>query len=103
MTIVSDTSPLCYLVLIGQAGVLPNLYGGVHTTRTVMDELRHAEAPPLVRAWAGSPPDWLEIHPDLADPDPLLNMLDRGKRTALRLAERLRADVILLDEAAARG
>ncbi len=49
MTIVSNTSPLCYLVLIGHAPVLPKLYGDIATTETVLAELRHADAPPAVR------------------------------------------------------
>ena len=35
MTLVSNTSPLCYLVLIGHVEILPKLYGNVHTTQTV--------------------------------------------------------------------
>jgi len=30
MIIVSNTSPLCYLALIGHAEILPKLYGNVH-------------------------------------------------------------------------
>jgi len=56
MTIVSNTSPLCYLVLISHAPVLPKLYGEVATTETVLAELLHADAPPAVRAWAAAPP-----------------------------------------------
>jgi len=40
MTIVSNTSPLCYLALIGHAEILPKLYGNVHITQKVLDELR---------------------------------------------------------------
>lgn len=46
MTIVSNTSPLCYLILIGHAPVLPKLYGDLATTETVLAELRHADARP---------------------------------------------------------
>lgn len=103
MTIVSNTSPLCYLVLIGHADILPKLYGEIHTTHKVLEELRHPDAPPSVRDGAATPPDWLNIHPDPAEPDNTLAALDPGERTALRLAEQLRCDVILLDEAAARA
>lgn len=37
------------------------------------------------------------------EPDQTLAALDPGERTALRLAEQLHSDVVLLDEAAARG
>ena len=103
MTIVSNTSPLCYLALIGHAEILPKLYGNVHITQKVLDELRHPDAPPSVRDWATTPPDWLRIHSDPEEPDKTLSALDPGERTALRLAEQLHSDVLLLDEAAARA
>jgi predicted nucleic acid-binding protein len=103
MTVVSNTSPLCYLTLIGQAEILPKLYGKIHITQTVLEELRHPDAPPLVLNWATIPPDWLEIHSDPADPDKTLVALDPGERTALRLSEQIHSDVVLLDESAARA
>ena len=103
MTIVSDTSPLCYLALIGHSEILPKLYGTVHITQKVLDELRHPDAPPLVRDWAATPPSWLKIHCDPEEPDQTLAALDAGERTALRLSEQLHSDVLLLDEAAARA
>ncbi len=102
MTIVSNTSPLCYLALIGHAEILPKLYGNVHITQKVLEELRHPDAPPSVRHWATTPPDWLKIHPDPEEPDQTLAALDPGERTALHLSGQLRSDVVLLDESAAR-
>ena len=103
MIIVSNTSPLCYLVLIGHADVLAELYGEIHTTQKVLEELGHPDAPPAVRQWAIAPPPWLKIHPNPEASDQALNTLDPGERTALCLAENLRADVVLLDDAAARA
>lgn len=102
MTIVSNTSPLCYLVLIGHAPVLPRLFGDLATTETVLAELRHADAPSAIRTWAAAPPEWLKIHPDPVPRDKSLIDLDPGERTAILLTEQLKADVVLLDEAAAR-
>ena len=102
MTIVSNTSPLCYLVLIGHADLLAKLHRQIHTTRKVLEELRHSNAPSPVRQWAASPPAWLTIHPDARVSDPAFDVLAPGERTALCLAEQLRADLVLLDEAAAR-
>jgi predicted nucleic acid-binding protein len=82
MTLVSNTSPLCYLVLIGHVEILPKLYGDVHTTRKVVEELCHSNAPPAVRDWAATPPDWLKIHSDPEEPDQTLAALDPGERTA---------------------
>jgi predicted nucleic acid-binding protein len=103
MIIVSNTSPLCYLVLIGHADVLAKLYGEIHATQKVLEELRHPGAPPSVRQWATTLPAWLKIHSDPEEPDQTLSTLDPGERTAVRLAELLRADVVLLDESAARS
>ena len=85
MTLVSNTSPLCYLALIGHAEILPKLYGNVHTTQKVLEELRHPDAPPSVHNWATTPPEWLKIHSNPEDPDQTLAALDPGERTALRL------------------
>lgn len=103
MTIVSDTSPLCYLALIGHADILPKLYGSLHITQKVLEELRPPDAPPAVRNWAMTPPDWLKIHSDPEEPDQTLAALDPGERTALQLSGQLRSDVVLLDESAARA
>jgi predicted nucleic acid-binding protein len=102
MTVVSNTTPLCYLVLIGCEAVLPKLFGSVLTTRMVMAELQHSGAPPKVQAWARNPPEWIVIHTDPPDTDESLSNLDPGESSAIRLAEQVRADVILLDELAAR-
>jgi hypothetical protein len=63
----------------------------------------HPDAPPSVRHWATTPPDWLKIHSDPEAPDQTLAALDPGERTALHLSQQLRSDVVLLDESAARA
>jgi len=49
--IVADTSPLCYLVLIGCVDVLPVMFGRVEIPGAVRDELSASDAPPPVSAW----------------------------------------------------
>lgn len=103
MIIVSDTSPLNYLVLIGAEHVLPELYGSVAIPQSVRDELAAPGAPEAVRTWMDSPPSWLVIHQDWGGPvSPDLVRLHQGEREAIRLASYLRADLVLLDERAAR-
>lgn len=102
MTAVTNTSPLCYLVLTDCIEILPKLYRSIATTQTVLDELRHADAPPAVRTWALHPPDWLTIYPDPATKEPALTSLHAGERTAILLTEQLRTSTLLLDERAAR-
>ncbi len=59
MIVVSDTTPLNYLILIGQIDLLPRLYGQVIVPTTVVHELKHLRAPESVRSWMASPhPGW---------------------------------------------
>ena len=60
MIVVSDTSPLNYLVLIGHVEILPTLFGRVLVPPAVMAELQQSGTPEPVRRWAGMPPGWLE-------------------------------------------
>ena len=50
VVVVADTSPLNYLVLIGQIGVLRRLYGTVLVPPEVLAELAGSGAPPKVSA-----------------------------------------------------
>ena len=61
--VVSDTSPLNYLVLIGQAALLPSLFEKVFVPQAVLEELKHIAAPEDVQRWIAAPPAWLEIVP----------------------------------------
>ena len=61
MIVVSDTSPLNYLVLIGHVDVLPALFERVVTPPAVIAEMLHPGAPTPVREWASTPPQWLEV------------------------------------------
>jgi predicted nucleic acid-binding protein len=61
MIVVSDTSPLNYLVLIGAIDVLPELFQEVRVPPAAMRELTHDRTPEAVKVWAASPPDWLLI------------------------------------------
>jgi predicted nucleic acid-binding protein len=61
MTVVSNMSPLHYLVLIDCDRVLPLLYGRVFTPPAVIDEMTAPSTPVVVRQWADSPPEWLKI------------------------------------------
>jgi predicted nucleic acid-binding protein len=61
MIAVGDTSPLCYLILIGEVEVLPKLFGEVAIPNVVHSELLHPKAPAQVRAWASSLPPWMVV------------------------------------------
>jgi|SRR5580700_4015725 predicted nucleic acid-binding protein len=98
MIVVSDNSPLQYLVLIECINVLPALYGQVLTTPHVLEELRHKQTPEPVRAWIDSVPPWLRIEsPSTID---FLDVLHIGEASAISLARQRRAALVLMDERA---
>jgi predicted nucleic acid-binding protein len=97
--VVADTSPLNYLILIGQVELLPALFEKVFVPQIVGNELRHDEAPESVRRWITEPPLWLEIVPAEHDgDDPDLLRLDDGERAAILVAIRMRAELLLMDD-----
>ena len=59
--VVSDTTPLNYLILIGEIGVLPLLFEKVFVPPAVIQEMKHPRAPAAVSLWATSLPAWVEI------------------------------------------
>jgi|SRR5579884_705013 len=61
MIVVSDTSPINYLVWIGAIGLLPRLYDSVILPQAVYEELTRPEAPAPVRAWATQLPEWATV------------------------------------------
>jgi predicted nucleic acid-binding protein len=96
--VISDTSPLNYLVLIGHINILPMLYRRVLIPQSVSEELNAPETPEPVRTWRSSPPDWLEISSELFVPDMGLSHLHAGERDAISLALHIRADALIIDE-----
>src|SRR6266567_4022409 len=55
MIVVADASPLNYLVLIDQIGLLPVLYQQVLIPEAVLAELRRPRTPKSVGLWIASP------------------------------------------------
>ena len=96
MIVVADTTPLNYLVLIGQAHVLPVLFHRVIAPPAVVGEMLHPAAPALVREWASAPPPWLQVIAPKKVNESL--KLGDGETQAIGLACELRADALLLDE-----
>lgn len=98
MIVISDTSPLHYLVMIGHIEVLPKLYGQVLCPREVISECQHPHTPSPFRSWASSLPAWLVVADSSTWTDPSLQKLDPGEAAALRLAHDIQADLVLMDE-----
>jgi predicted nucleic acid-binding protein len=99
MIVVADTTPINYLILIGEIDVLAKLYGRVVIPSAVQEELTRSRTPENVRAWILRPPAWLEIlSPAPFHEDTALAKLDAGERDAIALAEELSADQLIVDE-----
>jgi predicted nucleic acid-binding protein len=96
MIVVSNTTPLNYLILTESVHVLPAIFGRVYAPSAVINELSHPKSPEVVRTWASNPPEWLTIQdPSQAVPSLKLGI---GEAAAISLALELRADQVLIDE-----
>jgi predicted nucleic acid-binding protein len=116
VAIVCDTSPLSYLVLIGEVEMLPELYGEVWVPPAVEEELLHPEGPPEVREQVGSGPEWLKVkslsEKSTSETSPsgdllselsgetaeLVRDLDQGERAAIQLATGSETSLLVIDE-----
>ena len=97
MIVVSDTSPLNYLVLISAIHVLPQLFGEIHVPSQVLQELQHPSTPASVKQWVQSTPTWLVVRNPSTIPA-ALSVLDAGEAHAIALAQELHASGVLIDE-----
>jgi predicted nucleic acid-binding protein len=112
VAVVSDTSPISYLVLIGREAVIAELYGEVVVPEAVRRELVHPRGPDVVRERISGSPSWLKVkatrtgeegEPRLEEQRGDLERLDPGEREAILLAADEEADLLLIDERAGRA
>lgn len=106
MRVVSDTSPISNLAIIGRLDLLLERYGEVIIPPMVREELkalRHADAASRIEAALHQ--GWLVVRtlPEAARRLALPAESDPGESEALRLALHLGADKILLDDSMARA
>jgi len=91
MIVVSDTSPLTALLTIGEAHILPQLFGEVIIPQAVRGELLRSHR---------QLPEWLRVavvrNPTQAGQ--YARTLDLGEAEAIELAKELHADRLLIDE-----
>jgi predicted nucleic acid-binding protein len=102
MIIISNTSPINYLILIEQINLLPELFQQIIIPQAVYTELSDRFAPPTVQAWIANQPGWLKIQPISQSVDAIANLLDPGETEAILLAQELNADLLILDDMKAR-
>ena len=96
MIVVSDASPLHYLILVRETELLPSLFGSVLITPRVFDELTRTNSPEPVRLWLAEPPTWLAVQAPRMTP--INPRLDPGEAEAIALAQEIHADAILVDD-----
>jgi len=101
MIVVSDMTPLHYLILIGCDHILHRLYEQVFTAPAVIKEMEDPSTPESVRRWAAAPPEWLHVQEPAHTED--IPRLGRGKRgagekAAIALARELHAEIVLMDD-----
>lgn len=98
MRVITNTTPLRYLVFIACVDILPALFGQVIVPQIVIQkELQHPRTPERVRTWAAKPPGWLEVRQSIAI-DATLENIHAGERDAILLAQELQADLLLMDD-----
>lgn len=98
MIVIADTSPINYLILIEALDVLPRLFGEITIPEAVFIELKNEKASAKIRAFTEEPPDWLRIVSVEVPPGSGLEKLDYGEREAIYLAERDKADLLIIDD-----
>jgi predicted nucleic acid-binding protein len=103
MLVVSDASPINILVRLEHVEILASLFSAVVVPASVADEMSRSQTPKIVRDWINSPPSWLSIRMPSLTQSPASSSRHRGERDAIQLAQELKADAILLDEARPRN
>ena len=99
--VVSDTSPLHYLILCGAETILPRLFRQVVMPPMVFRELQQPNTPAPVREWARALPAWATVQTPKTVNAAL--EVDAGEREAISLAQEINAVAVLMDDRAGRG
>lgn len=99
MIVVSDTSPLNYLAMLGKLDLLPQLFERVLIPTSVEQELRIGgqTIPALAELWSK---DWLEVRriQNSGLLDELRREVDEGEAEAIALALEVSVPLLLIDE-----
>lgn len=98
--VVSDAGPVHYLLLCGVIDVIPELFDSCVIPAAVLGELSHAHTPREISSWIQNLPSWAAIQiPGQIDTAKHLGL---GEREAIGLAIELKANLLLMDDRAAR-
>jgi hypothetical protein len=104
MHVVSNTSPLSNLAIIGRLDLLQRRYGKVRIPPAVAQELARLSHPDgKARLAAAQAAGWLEVDSTATGPLLLPLTLDAGETAAIALAVTLKVDLLLIDEKRGRA
>jgi predicted nucleic acid-binding protein len=98
MIVISDATPINYLLLIGQEELLFKMFGRVLVPPAVHRELQRGGTPRAVRDWVANAPDWFEVRELARNPGPAPGSLGQGEWEAIALAEQVGAGLLLIDD-----
>lgn len=107
MAVVSDASPLSYLILIEEVEVLCVVYGEILIPPAVEKELRSPDGPGPPRTWVEEAPSWLQVKESFwrngggVGPEKIekrLRALGRGESQAIKLAGGAGSELLIIDE-----
>lgn len=98
MIVISDTSPINYLILICEIEILEKLFGRIVVPQAVFSELQHTKTPQPVKDWIANAPLWLEVKQADASLFTPGKRIGDGEREAIALAIELKADALLIDD-----
>jgi predicted nucleic acid-binding protein len=98
MIIISDTTPLRYLIEIEEAPILQVLYGKIIIPQRVFDELQGQHTPPKVVQWIQQAPIWIEVRQADTSLFTPQRRIQQGEHEAIALALELQAAALLVDD-----
>jgi predicted nucleic acid-binding protein len=102
MLVVSDATPIHYLVLIDEIDLLYDLYGKIVIPTAVIEELSAPQTPLEVQSWIATLPLWTSVaRPSSSAVLPFVS-LGLGEREAIELARGAGNSILLTDDLKAR-
>lgn len=101
MIVISDTTPLRYLIETDLVHILEALFGEIIIPSAVFVELQHPKTPPKVKNWILNPPAWLEVRQANLSVFTPQKLIGPGEHEAFALALEMQALAVLLDDRAA--
>lgn len=98
MIVVSNTTPIHYLIRVEEIEVTRELFGHIIIPQAVLDEMQREKTPEAVKAWVGALPAWLEVRQANTAIFQPRRKIGAGEREAIALAIEFGADTLLIDD-----